>query len=80
LIRKGCFDDQVIGLSLRQPTQNGNPPMRDRLTLKSDRQPEQAADRQDFNPQTPGVIQSDAGPIIPHYLLLPSKETPYARY
>jgi len=27
-----------------------------------------------------GVIQSDAGPIIPHYLLLPSKETPYARY
>ena len=27
-----------------------------------------------------GVIQSDAGPIISHYLLLPSKETPYARY
>jgi len=27
-----------------------------------------------------GVIQSDAGPIIPHYLLLPFKETPYARY
>ena len=27
-----------------------------------------------------GVIQSDAGPIIPHYLLRPSKETPYARY
>jgi len=26
------------------------------------------------------VIQSDAGPIIPHYLLRPSKETPYARY
>jgi len=25
--------------------------MHDRLTLKSDRQPEQAADRQDFNPQ-----------------------------
>ena len=31
--------------------------MRDRLTLNSDRQPEQAADRQDFNPQAPGQRQ-----------------------
>jgi hypothetical protein len=31
-------------------------------------------------PGEAGVIQSDAGPIIPHYLLLPSKETPHARY
>ena len=27
-----------------------------------------------------GVIQSDAGPIIPHYLLKPPKETPYAHH
>ena len=31
--------------------------MRDRLTLKSARQPEQAADRQDFNPQALGQRQ-----------------------
>ena len=31
--------------------------MRDRLTLKTASPPEQAADRQDFNPQTPGQRQ-----------------------
>ena len=31
--------------------------MRDRLTLKSARPPEQAADQQDFNPQAPSQRQ-----------------------